>query len=105
MMIMDRASETVSKPPQLNVFFIGVAVVMVSLHNNRKPKTPAHVHLTYTQIHSHIHNMHIDMQTYTRMHKHIYTQSLHTHIHPCTHVYSMWLHRHAYTAHSHPHNV
>ena len=32
MMIMDLTSETVSEPPQLNVVFIRVAMVMVSLH-------------------------------------------------------------------------
>ena len=36
-MIMSYVSETVSELPLLNVFFIRVAMVMVSLHNTRDP--------------------------------------------------------------------
>ena len=37
-MIMDCTAGIVSKPPQLNVFFIRIAMVIVSLHSNRNPK-------------------------------------------------------------------
>ena len=37
--IVSRISETLSEAPQLNVFFVGVVVVIVFLHSNKNSKT------------------------------------------------------------------
>ena len=40
-------SETVRKIPQLNILLIRVAVVMVSIHSNRNPKTASFLQLYF----------------------------------------------------------
>lgn len=48
MIRMDRTSETVSKLPLLNVFFINVAMAKVSLHSNRKLKVRQYMYNYFT---------------------------------------------------------